>query len=101
MPTSSPFSFSKCQGALVLPVPTISLPRSSTVRSVPPAGACAAARSGAMVAAVAPTSPATARPVVPSLRNSLRACSCSTVSSLRYHRLESESVLAVPGRRLR
>ncbi len=37
MPTSSPLSFSKCQGALVLPVPTISLPRSSTVRSRLPA----------------------------------------------------------------
>ena len=85
MPTSSPFSFSKCQGALVLPVPTISLPRSSTVRSVLPLGACAAACSGARAAAVAPTRPATASPVVPSVRNSLRACSCSTVSSVRYH----------------
>ena len=33
MPTSLPFSSSKCHGALVEPVPTISWPRSSTVRS--------------------------------------------------------------------
>ena len=33
MPTSSPLSSSKCHGALVLPVPTMSLPRSKTVRS--------------------------------------------------------------------
>ena len=34
MPMSWPFSSSKCQGALVLPVPTIRRPRSSTVRSM-------------------------------------------------------------------
>ena len=33
MPVSWPLSSSKCHGAFVLPVPTISLPRSSTVRS--------------------------------------------------------------------
>ncbi len=43
MPTSSPASFSKCQGALVLPVPTISLPRSRTVRSKLSGAAWAAA----------------------------------------------------------
>ena len=32
MPVSWPLSSSKCHGALVLPVPTSSFPRSSTVR---------------------------------------------------------------------
>jgi hypothetical protein len=41
MPVSLPCSSSKCQGALVDPVPTIRLPRSSTVRSRLSSAACA------------------------------------------------------------
>ena len=43
MPTSLPSSSSKCHGALVLPVPTMSLPRSRTVRSRLSGADCAAA----------------------------------------------------------
>jgi hypothetical protein len=62
MPTSSPFSFSKCQGALVEPVPTRSLPRLSTVRSWLVCGACAAAWRAPSVAPAATAAPASPRP---------------------------------------
>ena len=41
-PTSSPFSLRKCQGGLVLQVPTMSLPRFSTSLSLPCAEASVA-----------------------------------------------------------
>ena len=52
-----------------------------SAEQAPPAD-CAAAFSGANVAAVAPIRPAAAIPVVPSFRKSLRACSCFKASSI-------------------
>ena len=65
MPVSLPCSSSKCHGALVEPVPTIRLPRSSTVRSRLSPAACAYAFFGSIRLAAASKPPATPTPPAP------------------------------------
>ena len=62
MPVRLPLSSSKCQGGLVLPVPTMSLPRSSAVRSTLPDAACAAPFCGSSNVPAASMAPAAPRP---------------------------------------
>ncbi len=73
MPTSWPLASSKCQGGLVLPVPTITLPRESTVCSRLAAEPCACAsrisgEASALAATTAPVAPAAERPNTSRLR---------------------------------
>src|SRR6266851_1556537 len=75
IPVSCPLSSSKCQGGLVEPVPTISLPRARTVRSRLSGAAWAAACWAP--SAMAPPAAATARPPnPPSLMKSRRSLVC-------------------------
>src|ERR1700722_16086294 len=60
IPVRLPLSSSKCHGGLVLPVPTMSLPRSSVVRSTLSDAACAAAFCGSSTPPAARTAPAAA-----------------------------------------